>query len=336
LENDLLNNELVAQVFAAPLANFNKIALQIFALQYANNLIYKQYCDCLNKNPANVSSVEHIPFLPIQFFKSHKVVTGNFKNELYFESSGTTQTINSKHFVKHAHIYEQSFMSAFSKFYGAPQQYCFLGLLPNYLQKGKSSLVYMVQQLIKQSQYKQSGFYLNELDRLYNTLLKNETEGIKTILFGTTFALLDFADLFKIKLTHTTIIETGGMKGRRKELTRNEVHEQLASAFATININSEYGMTELLSQAYANNTNLFACPNTIKVFIREQDDPFNTLRPTQKKPAVGCLNIIDLANIFSCSFIATDDIGKLYFDGLFEIMGRLDNSDLRGCSLLTV
>lgn len=327
---------IIKEIFNADNAAWPDLALKIFAFQYENNTLYRRYCDILGKSPAGITRPEQIPFLPIQFFKSQKVVSELFDPAIIFESSGTTGSINSKHFVKDIHIYEQSFLAGFEKFYGDPRDYCIIGLLPSYLERGSSSLVYMVNELIKLSDHPGGGFYLYEHEKLQQTLLQNEKEGIKTLLIGVTYALLDFAEAFPMNLKHTIIMETGGMKGRREELTRAAVHDILKSSFGLSAIHSEYGMTELLSQAYSAGDGLFYTSDTMKIFLRAEDDPFDVYAeiPGGKSFASGAVNIIDLANIYSCSFIATDDMGKIYADGSFEILGRLDNSDIRGCGLM--
>jgi len=282
-----------------------------------------------------VDEIEKIPFLPISFFKTDEIKTGKFNAEVIFKSSGTTQTINSQHHVKDVSIYIQSFTTTFKKIYGDTQEWCVLGLLPSYLEKGNSSLVYMVDDLIKQSQHPQSGFYLYDLEKLKETLYLLEREDQKTLLIGVTYALLDFAEKFPVGLKNTIIMETGGMKGRREELTRMEVHDQLKKAFGKTEIHSEYGMTELLSQAYAKEEGRFQCPPWMKILIRDDEDPLSVQRSTSGVVS-GAINIIDLANVYGCSFIATDDVGKLHNDKSFEVLGRMDGSDLRGCSLLTV
>lgn len=310
--------------------NFEKTAIELFQYQYKNNSIYKTWCNAIHTDIQNVNSVAQIPFLPISFFKTHKVVNDIAKTDLIFESSGTTTTTNSKHYIN-SEIYSESFLSAFRQFYGEATDYCIIGLLPSYLERNNSSLVYMVNHLIKLSAHPKSGFYLNEFETLANTLKELETNKTKTILFGVTFALLDFADAYSLTLNNTTIIETGGMKGRKTEMTRQEVHQEISNAFNTTNIHSEYGMTELLSQAYAKEDGIFYTPDWMKIVLREEDDPMII-----KNEGRGLINVIDLANLDSCAFIATDDVGKLYKNGSFEVLGRRDNSDLRGCSLLSV
>ena len=329
-------NNIEEDIFKVTNAAFENLALKIFLFQYENNTVYQQYCKTLNILPARVQHLQDIPFLPIQFFKSKKIISTAFVPQTVFESSGTTGSVNSRHLIKDLSLYERSFKESFKIFYGEINDYCIIGLLPSYLQKGNSSLVYMVNELIKQSGSLQSGFYLDEYKKINQTLLQNEAEGKPTLLIGVTYALLDFAEKFKPQLTHTIVMETGGMKGRRKELTRAEVHTALKQRLGLDEIHSEYGMTELLSQAYSPGDGIFNCPPWMKVLIREADDPFNIIcnETLSGTSAGGAINIIDLANIYSCSFIATDDVGRLYPTGSFEVMGRLDNSDIRGCGLM--
>ncbi len=311
--------------------SFEKEAIALFQFQYNNNDVYKQWCNLIGADIQKIKHCSQIPFLPISFFKTHTVASGSFTPELIFESSKTTGMQSSQHLVKDKSIYEKSFEKAFEMFYGKIEGWCVLGLLPSYLERGNSSLVYMVQKLIEQSQHKQSGFYLNEFDKLYKVLQQLEANKQPTLLIGVTFALLDFAQQYQLPLQHTTVMETGGMKGRREELTRNEVHNILQQAFQCKNIHSEYGMTELLSQAYAIQEGKFICPPWMKAFVRNEDDPLQ-VQPYGK----GVLNIIDLANIHSCSFIATDDVATIHHNNSFEVHGRMDNSDIRGCSLMVV
>ncbi|MCH5596813.1 LuxE/PaaK family acyltransferase [Niabella ginsengisoli] len=316
--------------------DFNDACLQVFRFQYANNNIYKQYVDALAVPVSKIDQPAKIPFLPIRFFKTHRIISTTFTTNLVFESSGTTETINSKHYVKDAAIYEQSFNKCFEQFYGKPDEWCVLGLLPSYLERQNSSLVYMVQKLIDQSGHDQSGFYLNDFDKLIKTLQTLEAVGQKTLLIGVTFGLLDFAEKYKMPLKHTIVMETGGMKGRRREMIRAEVHDILKQAFSLNTIHSEYGMTELLSQAYSHGNGLFKTPDWMRILLRDEEDPLTVKEDTTTARTRGLINIIDLANIYSCSFIATDDLGVLNNDGSFEVTGRMDNSDLRGCSLLVV
>ena len=316
--------------------DFRQVSLEVFHFQYHNNIVYRQYCDTLRVNADSIDTVEKIPFLPIAFFKTHTITTTQFEPQAIFESSGTTQTINSKHLVKEVALYQQSFNTAFQLFYGDPASWCIIALLPSYLERNNSSLVMMADNLIKQSGHPQSGFYLNEPEKLQHTLIQLEKQGQKTLLLGVTFALLDFAEQYPLQLQHTTIMETGGMKGRREELTRPEIHAILCNNFTADKIHSEYGMTELLSQAYSKGDGIFNCPPWMKIMVREEDDPLAVHFSHKSNTIAGAVNVIDLANIYSCSFIATDDAAKLYPDESFEILGRLDNSDIRGCSLLSL
>jgi phenylacetate-coenzyme A ligase PaaK-like adenylate-forming protein len=310
--------------------DFQDIALTIFKNQYKSNTIYRAYIDAIKVVPGDVNNLLSVPFLPISFFKTHPVICGIHIPELYFESSGTTGEISSRHYITDIGIYEDSLLKGFNEFYGAAEDYAVLALLPSYLERGNASLVYMAKLLMDKSGHEENGFYLNEWERLRDVLSQLEKKGQKTILIGVTFALLDFADQYPLSLKHTVVMETGGMKGRKKEMTRPEVHEYLTDRWELDRVHSEYGMTELLSQAYAQNDGIFYPTSTMKVFIRDMNDPFEV-----KTSGVGYLNIADLANIHSCSFIATEDIGKLNEDGSFEVLGRMDHSALRGCSLMT-
>lgn len=311
---------------------FEELALRIFEFQFENNLVYQSYCQHLNKTPANVFSVKEIPFLPISFFKTHQVVSSQKKPEAIFESSGTTSTTTSRHFVTELDIYQQSFRKGFTSIYGEVEDYCILALLPSYLERDGSSLVYMVNDMINQSEHPKSGFYLNDLNVLQQNLSLLEAQKTKTLLIGVSFALLDLAEQFPMHLDHTLIMETGGMKGRRKELIREELHHILKEAFGVSKIHSEYGMTELLSQGYSQGDGLFQCPPWMKIVTRDTEDPL-TLQAYGK---TGGINVIDLANINSCSFIATQDLGKTYPNGTFEVLGRFDHSDVRGCNLMAL
>jgi phenylacetate-coenzyme A ligase PaaK-like adenylate-forming protein len=312
------------------------MAMEIFNFQYHENELYRAYVDAIKVSPKTVDSIEKIPYLPISFFKTHRVKTTDFDPEIIFESSGTTGVNTSRHLVKSAALYKSSFLKTFKLFYGNPSQWCILALLPGYLERNNSSLVYMVNELIHKTNNEASGFYLDEHEKLYQALVKNEIMEKPTLLIGVTYALLDFAEKYSLKLQNTVVMETGGMKGKREEITREEVHEQLKNKLGLHLIHSEYGMTELLSQAYSKREGHFFCPPWMKVLIREYNDPFAIRHRCDKKPVNGLINIIDLANVYSCSFIATDDVGRLYTDNSFEVMGRRDTSDLRGCSLLTV
>lgn len=313
--------------------DFSQKALEIFRWQAIQNSVYKRYLAAINCDAQKVSSLQEIPFLPIGLFKQFSVVCGVFQPQAVFESSGTTGTINSRHYVKDLSLYEQSFGTAFRAFYGNVEDYCILGLLPSYQERGNSSLVYMVQHLMQESGHPANGFFLYNFEALAATLEQLEAAGQKTVLIGVTYALLDFAALCPMHLQHTIVMETGGMKGRKKELLRDEVHAILQGAFSLPAIHSEYGMTELLSQAYAAASGRFLTPHWMQALIREEDDPF-ALHFAADKPRAGVLNIIDLANIHSCSFIATEDVARLHPDGSFEVLGRLDGSDIRGCSLM--
>ncbi len=315
-------------------AEFLPAALWLFEHQYQNNAFYRQYVDLLGVNVHQVTQLEQIPFLPIRFFKSAVIKTGQWQEQQIFASSGTTGSINSRHFVRDLSIYEASFRKGFELFYGDVRDYCVLGLLPNYLERGQSSLVYMVNDLINRSKHPDSGFYLYDFGQLNQTLNKLKAQNQPTLLIGVTFALLDFAEQYPGALPHCVIMETGGMKGRKKELLRNEVHELLKKAFKVPQIHSEYGMTELLSQAYATADGRFKTVPWMKCLMRADDDPLQV--SPAGSPGRGALNIIDLANIDSCAFIATDDAVQFLSNNEFEVLGRLDNSDIRGCSLMAV
>ncbi|MFD2099827.1 acyl transferase [Flagellimonas iocasae] len=309
---------------------FEDVALDVFQFQYQNNPTYRVYCDHLKKSPSNVTQSGEIPFLPIEFFKTHKITATPKDPEILFESSGTTQTSVSKHYVPDVKIYKQSFRKGFTTFYGPIEDYCILALLPSYLEREGSSLVYMVQDLVAKSKHPDSGFYLYDLEELQQKLKRLESHQTKTLLIGVSFALLDLAELHPMHLKSTIIMETGGMKGRRKELIREELHQILKKAFGVEQIHSEYGMTELLSQAYSQGDGIFRTPPWMKISTRDTEDPLTM----QSHNKTGGINIIDLANVYSCAFIATQDLGKIHANGSFEIMGRFDNSDVRGCNLM--
>ena len=309
---------------------FNEVAVEVFNYQYENNSLYQQYCNLIKAKPSDIKEVYQIPFLPISFFKSHAVKTLEFKEESIFLSSGTTQQTPSKHYVKELDLYEKSFFTTFKQFYGEVDDYCILALLPSYVEREGSSLVYMVEKLITESKHPDSGFYLNNRIELINTLKSLEASEQKTILFGVSFALMDLAEEYQLNLKNTIIIETGGMKGRREEKTREELYTIYKEKLGVNTIHSEYGMTELLSQSYSSNNGIFSTPKWMRCLIRNINDPFELL----EKNKIGGINIIDLANIYSCSFIATQDLGKLHQNNSFEVIGRFDNSDLRGCNLL--
>ena len=312
--------------------NFNDIALELFMHQYEHNDIYGSFVRALGVAPATVADITAIPFMPVSFFKTHKVITGEVAdNALVFSSSTTTSDIPGRHYVKDSVLYDQSLIRGFREFYGAPEEYAILALLPSYLQREGASLVYMAEQLMKASGNKANGFYLDEHEQLYNLLQQLEADGQPTILIGVTFALLDFAEVYRMQLKNVYVMETGGMKGRRKEMTREEVHNILMDRLGVRSVHSEYGMTELLSQAYATKNGLFRASGTMKVLVRDMNDPLEV-----KRKGSGCLDIIDLANVYSCAFIATDDMGRIYEDGSFEVLGRLDHSALRGCNLMVL
>ena len=311
---------------------FEELALKTFIFQFENNTVYRSFCDLLYKNPSDITSIKDIPFLPIQFFKSHEVLSSKNGIEKTFTSSGTTGSITSKHFVSDINLYEESFRKGFRHFYGNIEDYVILALLPSYLERDGSSLIYMVDDLIKKSKHPESGFYLNNLGELATTLNRLEDKKQKTLLIGVSFALLDLVEEFQLNLNHTIVMETGGMKGRRKEIIRQELHEILKSGFSIDSIHSEYGMTELLSQAYSKGNGVFECPPWMKILTRDTEDALSIQQPNK----TGGINIIDLANLNSCAFIATQDLGKVYKNETFEIIGRFDNSDIRGCNLMAL
>ena len=311
---------------------FEKIALKVFRHQYENNIVYREFCELLNTDSHKVKSLEQIPFLPIQFFKSHNVVSNTNAIEETFTSSGTTGTITSKHLVTDASVYEESYRKGFSQFYGNIEDYVVLALLPSYLEREGSSLIYMVEDLIQLSNHPESGFYLHNHDELIKKLIELDESGQNVILIGVTYALLDLIEKQQFQLQNTIIMETGGMKGNRKEMIREELHQQLCEGFGVSVIHSEYGMTELLSQAYSLGEGVFECPSWIQILIRDTEDAL-TYIPQGK---TGGINVIDLANINSCSFIATQDLGKKNPNNSFEVLGRFDNSDIRGCNLMVM
>ena len=311
---------------------FNKTALEVFKHQFKNNKVYRSYCDLLYKHPSDINTIEDIPFLPIEFFKTKKILSTSEAIEATFTSSGTTGSITSKHHVSNLSLYQESYLKSFNHFYGNPKDYIILALLPSYLERKGSSLIYMVDDLIKKSNHPESGFYLNNLNDLSEKLIKLENSNKKILLIGVSFALLDLVEQHQFQLKNTVIMETGGMKGKRKELVRHELHNLLSNGFNVTNIHSEYGMTELLSQAYSNGNGIFTCPPWMKILTRDTEDPLSI----QTKNKTGGINVIDLANINSCSFIATQDLGKTFENNTFEIIGRFDNSDIRGCNLMTL
>lgn len=309
---------------------FLKKALETFRFQAKNNAVYKEFIHLLGIDVSEVKQLHQIPFLPIQFFKSKTIVSDKSAIQETFYSSGTTGMELSKHYVTDLNLYQQSYTQGFQHFYGSIKDYTILALLPNYLERKGSSLVYMVNDLIKKTEKKESGFYLNNLEDLAKKLTDLDAKGKKTLLIGVSFALLDLIEKHQFQLNNTIIMETGGMKGRRKEIIRQELHQLLQKGFGVDKIHSEYGMTELLSQAYSNGNGIFKTPNWMKILIRDTEDAF-TIFPHNK---TGGINVIDLANRNSCSFIATQDLGKTFKNSTFEILGRFDNSDIRGCNLM--
>lgn len=320
-----------SELFIRAVNDFDATALDIFRFQYGANEVYRRFSDSMKRTPENVSAVSEIPFLPVEFFKSHRIYCGDVTPEITFTSSGTTGSITSKHEVFKKSLYEESFMRGFKHTYGDPANWIFLFLLPSYLEREGSSLIYMAE-VLKKSGGPESGFYLHNYAELSEKLryLQDNPGKKEVMLFGVTYALLDLAEQFPQSIPDIIIVETGGMKGKRAEITRDELHEKLTAAFDVAAIHSEYGMTELLSQAYSTGEGIFNCPPWMKIIIRETSDPLSWA-PTGKS---GGVSIIDLANIYSCSFIATSDLGKLHADNSFEILGRFDFSDTRGCNLL--
>ncbi|HER08461.1 MAG TPA: acyl transferase [Bacteroides sp.] len=323
---------------------FRSAALEVFRFQSAHNPVYREYLARLGVDARGIGKIEDIPFLPVEFFRTRRVICSNTDPEIIFESSGTTMSAPSRHYVSDASLYRRSITEGFRTFYGAADRYCILALLPSYLERGGSSLVFMMDHLIRLSGHPDSGFYLDQLDDLAAVLRKRAADGHPTLLLGVSFALLDLAEKYPLTLGDPIIVmETGGMKGQRKELVRSELHSLLTVAFGTGSIHSEYGMTELLSQAYSQGGGLFRSPSWMKVLVRDPNDPLTILEPVGEKDpgpgtamasASGGLNMIDLANLHSCAFIATGDLGRVYRDGSFEVTGRFDHADVRGCNLL--
>lgn len=310
--------------------DFDSLALELFHYQYHNVLIYKQFCDLLSCKPEKITSWKDIPFMPVDFFRSHRISDQENKAALVFSSSGTTDSAISFHEVPFPAIYESSFSKGFQHFYGDIKSYCILALLPSYLERKGSSLVYMADKLIKDSTHPLSGFYLNELEKLYQQLQMLKKQQQKTILLGVTYALLDLAAQYPIDFPELIVMETGGMKGRRKEMIREEVHNQLKNAFRVSSVHSEYGMTELLSQAYSYGDGLYSCPPWMRIVIRETNDPLSLIANGMS----GGINVIDLANMHSCAFVAIQDIGRLHNENRFEVLGRFDQAQIRGCNLM--
>ena len=309
---------------------FNAACLDAFKLQSQTIPVYSEFVWALGTNPDKITHYKQIPFLPVEFFKSHEIIENKAFADIVFSSSGTTGIKTSKHYVQDVKIYEDSYLKGFQHFYGNIEEICILALLPNYLEREGSSLIYMVEDLINKSKHQQSGFFLYEHEQLYFTLLELQKQKQKTLLIGVTYALLDFIESHQLHFPELIVMETGGMKGKRKEMVREELHQTLGNGFGIQHIHSEYGMTELLSQAYSKGEGIFNCPTWMKVLIRDTNDPLSLLGNGK----TGGINVIDLANIHSCSFIATQDLGKTYPNDSFEVLGRFDNSDLRGCNLM--
>jgi hypothetical protein len=327
------SSSLLANIYKADENSFDEVTLDVFRFQSKFCGIYKQYIDYIKVNPNKVDSIYKIPFLPIELFKSHKILTNSSEYELGFESSGTGGD-KSTHYIKDISVYKIAILKTFESFFGLTSDYIFLFLLPSYLENKKSSLVYMSDVLLESSNHALGGYFLNDFQKLNNRILEIQSSvdehKRRIFLFGVTFALLDFAEKFPQNLSDHIILETGGMKGRKKEITKSELHSFLKFKFQTKSIYGEYAMTELLSQAYSKNDGLYQTPPYMKVVIREVNDPFQLLPNNQR----GAINIIDLMNINSCSFIATSDYGQTFDKNTFEVLGRIDNSDIRGCSLL--
>lgn len=323
--------ELLSRISGLAPSDFEATALAVFRWQAEHNALYARYLSLLGRAPAQVASLAEIPFLPIQFFKNYAVKTGDWPTETTFSSSGTSGQTPSLHHVRSLDFYLQNTVRGFSQFYGDPAEWCVLALLPSYLERGGSSLVAMADCFIQGSKFPLSGFFLHDHERLRDALISCKSTRCPTLLLGVSFALLDFAERFPMDLSGVFIMETGGMKGRRRELTRTELHEALRSAFRVEAIHSEYGMTELFSQAYATGGSVFRPTPTMRLLATEANDPFAVVAPGR----VGALNVIDLANLDTCSFIATEDLGRVFADGSFEVLGRLDAAELRGCNLMS-
>lgn len=311
--------------------DFDRAALTIFQTQARENPVYRDYLKAIGVEPTEILESNKIPFLPISFFKTHRVVCEGPEAIDYFESSGTTATGNSRHYLADKNLYKACFLHHFQQFYGKPSDYIFFCLLPSYLERQHASLVFMAKELIKQSGQQESAFYLNNFEKLALGLQKAIKQGKKAILLGVTFALLDFAEKHPMDLSAIIVMETGGMKGRREEWSRMQVHDFLMEQWQLSAVHSEYGMTELFSQAYSKGQGIYQSPNLMRIAVREQNDPFS-----YAASGYGCLNITDLGNLYTCSFIATDDLGRVYEDGRFEVSGRIDHAALRGCSLMTI
>jgi hypothetical protein len=311
--------------------DFQGTALEVFNYQSEKNPVYREFIKGLGRENDCIKSLAEIPFLPVEFFRTHKIISGDRPVEMVFESSGTTGDTPGRHFVSDLSLYEESFLRTFRLLYGDPVEFLFCALLPSYTERESSSLVYMADKLIKRSRHRLSGFYKEDIDELLQSVSRGKEENSKMLLLGVSFALLDLAQSQSPDLSGVIVMETGGMKGRRKEPTRSELHFILKEKFNVTSIHSEYGMTELMSQAYSKGEGIFYSPPWMKVMIREMHDPLSVFTGTGR---TGGINIIDLANINSCSFIATGDLGRIYEDGGFEVLGRFDNSDVRGCNLM--
>jgi len=312
-------------------SDFTSVVIEILTYQYENNPVYRSFVDGLGRSPWNIKSLNDIPFLPVEFFRNHPVITGRVQVEMIFQSSGTTGITPVRHFIKDLSMYEESFLKTFRMFYGQPENYIIAAILPSYTERCDSSLVYMADRLIKETGHSFSGFYKDNIDKLLNIIKGKKITDRKVLILGVSFALLDLAEKYEADLSDVVLMETGGMKGRRKEVVRAELHSVLKGKMNVDTVHSEYGMTELLSKAYSTGNGLFRCPPWMKILIRDPQDPLKIITEPGK---TGGINIIDLANVNSCAFIATSDLGKLHEDGTFEVLGRFDNSDIRGCNLM--
>jgi hypothetical protein len=325
-------NALLKKLHRFPASSFEELALEVFRYQAAFNPVYREYIGLLQIDPGRVDRLSRIPFLPIQLFKTHSIQTGDWLPERIFSSSGTTGMATSRHLLRNASFYLENAERCFSAFYGPVSDYCFLALLPAYLEREGSSLVYMADHFIRRSAFRQSGFFLYDWNNLTGILAECQARKIPTVLLGVSFALLDLAEQHPAPIPEVIVMETGGMKGRRQELTRAELHAALCGAFQVPVIHSEYGMTELLSQAYSKGEGRYHPGPLMRALTRELTDPLSP----QREGRLGALNIIDLANLDTCSFVATDDLGRVWPDASFEVLGRMDNSDMRGCNLLVI
>lgn len=324
-------NDLAQQVFSIKNQDdFNSVCLQVFAYQAEHCEVYRKYIANLRVQPETITEVSQIPYLPISFFKSHQILSTVTEPQIVFSSSGTTGMVQSKHFVTDLSLYEESFNKAFDLFYGPAEELCILALLPSYLEREGSSLIYMIDALLKRSGHPDSGYFLHNHAELFRNLENQKSNNQKTVLIGVTYALLDFLEQFKISFPNLIVMETGGMKGKRKEMVREELHQILTEGFGVTSIHSEYGMTELLSQGYSKGSGIFECPPWMQITLRDTNDPLSLIDSGR----TGGINVIDLANLNSCSFIASQDLGRIDSKGHFEVLGRFDNSDIRGCNLL--